>query len=284
MRILILGASGMLGSAVFRYLQGEKDLTVYGSIRSSNFKKVVPKELQERLIVMKNFSLKDDIEDELMKIKPNLVINCVGLVKQLKEAHNPILSLTINSIFPHRLAHFCKKIDARLIHISTDCVFSGSRGMYSEESFADANDLYGRSKFLGEVDYPNAITLRTSIIGHELQTSRSLIDWFLSQEGFVEGYRRAIFSGLPTVELAKIITNFVIPKPDMTGLYHVSADPINKYDLLNMVAQEYGKKIQIKANDFFMIDRSLDSSKFRAATGYLPKPWKEMIHEMHEFG
>ena len=156
--------------------------------------------------------------------------------------------------------------------------------MYMEADASDAKDLYGRSKYLGEVDYPNAITLRTSIIGHELDGARSLVGWFLAQEGSVKGFKRAIFSGLPTVEIARIIRDFVIPHPELHGTYHVSAEPINKYDLLQLVAQVYGKTIEIIPDDKFTIDRSLDSSRFRELTGYSPPNWTELVQVMREFG
>ena len=191
---------------------------------------------------------------------------------------------SINALLPHRLARLCEVTGARLVHMGTDCVFSGAKGMYTEADASDAKDLYGRSKYLGEVDYPHAITLRTSIIGHELNGSRSLVGWFLAQEGSVKGFKRAIFSGLPTVEIARLIRDYVIPYPDLHGLYHVSAEPINKFDLLTLVANHYGKSIDILRDETFVIDRSLDSTRFRAVTGFHPAPWDELIRVMHNFG
>ena len=156
--------------------------------------------------------------------------------------------------------------------------------MYTEGDASDAKDLYGRSKYLGEVDYPHAITLRTSIIGHELEGARSLVGWFLAQEGNVKGFKRAVFSGLPTVEIARIIRDYVIPHPELHGLYHVSAEPINKYDLLRLVAQVYEKEIGIDPDETLVIDRSLDSTRFRKLTGYNPPAWPELIQSMHQFG
>jgi len=218
------------------------------------------------------------------KVQPDVVINAVGLVKQLAAGCDPLRTLPINTLFPHRLARLCSLVGARLVHISTDCVFSGVKGMYTEADTPDASDLYGRSKLLGEVDYPHAVTLRTSMIGHELSGARSLVGWFLSQGAQVKGYRRAIFSGLPTVEIARVIRDYVLPHPELQGVYHLSADPISKYDLLKMVARVYGKSIEIVPDDTLVIDRSLDSSRFRVAAGYVPKSWDEMIVAMHEFG
>jgi dTDP-4-dehydrorhamnose reductase len=187
-------------------------------------------------------------------------------------------------MLPHRLARVCGLVGARLVHVSTDCVFSGAKGGYIEADFADADDLYGRSKYLGEVDYPHAVTLRTSIIGHELDGARSLLCWFLAQGSSVRGFTRAVFSGLPTVELARVIRDYVLPAPALRGLYHVSSAPINKYELLGLIAKTYGKSIDITPQDEPVIDRSLDSTRFRAATGYSPPPWPDLIEQMRAFG
>jgi dTDP-4-dehydrorhamnose reductase len=199
----------------------------------------------------------------------------------LAEANNPLLAVPINTLLPHRLAALCSVSGARLVHISTDCVFSGSKGGYLESDFPDAYDLYGRSKLLGEVDYPNAITLRTSIIGHEISGSRSLVGWFLAQEGRVKGFTRAKFSGLPTVELARVVRDFVLPRPELHGLYHVAAEPIDKFKLLMLIAQVYGKKIEIIPDNDFAIDRSLNGERFKAATGYVAPSWQTLIERMH---
>jgi len=173
---------------------------------------------------------------------------------------------------------------SRLVHISTDCVFSGAKGMYTEVDVADARDLYGLSKYLGEVDYPSAVTLRTSIVGHELGTAHGLVGWFLAQKGTVKGFTRAIFSGLPTVELARVVRDYVLPRPELRGVHHVSAEPISKYDLLQLVAEVYGKDVQLTPDDKLVIDRSLDSSRFRRLTGYAPAAWPELVRVMHQFG
>lgn len=216
-------------------------------------------------------------------MNPDIVINCIGVVKQVPDSDTPLVAIPINALLPHRMARLCELSGARFVHISTDCVFSGSKGMYTEYDIADATDFYGRTKYLGEVDYPNAITLRTSIIGHELNGSRSLIDWFLSERNSVNGYKRAIFSGLPTVEVARVIRDHVIPNPELHGVYHLSVDPINKFDLLTLVSKIYGKIIDIKPDNKFTVDRSLDSTRFREATTFTPKPWADLICEMHEF-
>jgi dTDP-4-dehydrorhamnose reductase len=216
-------------------------------------------------------------------VRPDVVINCIGLVKQLADANDPLAAIPINALLPHRLARLCSVTGARLIHMSTDCIFSGAKGMYTETDVSDAKDLYGLSKYLGEVDYPNALTLRTSIIGHELNSAHSLVGWFLAQQSSVRGYRRAIFSGLPTVELARVIRDYVIPNKELHGVYNVSSEPINKFELLRLIAMAYGKTIDIIPDDLFVLDRSLDSTRFRAATGYQPQPWSDLVRCMRDF-
>jgi dTDP-4-dehydrorhamnose reductase len=283
-KVMVIGATGMLGSAVIKLLRARADWQVFGTVRSENAKRLFMSDIAERLFFGVDVEQNDSLIEAFTRIRPDVVINCVGLVKQLVVAEDPLQAIPINAILPHRLARLCKLAGARLVHISTDCVFSGDKGLYTEADAADAKDLYGRSKYLGEVDYPHAITLRTSIIGHELDGARSLIGWFLAQTGSVKGYRRAIFSGLPTVEIARVIRDYVIPHPELHGLYHVSAAPISKFDLLTLVAQTYGKTIDIVADDQLVIDRSLDSTQFRQATGFSPKPWAELISSMRDFG
>ena len=284
MRVLVLGIGGMLGSALFKKYSNDVKMITYGTVRNSLALKYFDTRWHKQIICNLDVDSNASLSELFARIKPDIVINCIGLVKQVSEANDPLQAIAINSLFPHRIASLCGMFEARLVHISTDCVYSGRAGNYKESDFADANDLYGRSKFLGEVDYPHAITLRTSIIGHELQGNRSLVNWFLTQDGPIQGYQNAIFSGLPTVELARVIQDFVIPNPELCGLFHVSVNPISKYDLLNIVAKEYCKKIEIIPNSEFKIDRSLNSSKFRSATGFIAKEWSQLIAEMHAFG
>lgn len=283
MKILILGASGMLGNAVIRVLSEKADWQVHGTVRSEASKRHFQESIAKRLLAGVDVEQQDSLTQAFIRIRPDVVINCVGLVKQLAEADDPLQAVPINTLLPHRLARLCELAGARLVHMSTDCVFAGDKGGYLESSPSDAKDLYGRSKYLGEVDYPHAVTLRTSIIGHELQSAHGLIDWFLSQQGKCKGYTRAIFSGVPTVVLAKIIRDVVIPRPDLHGVYHVAAKPISKFDLLNLVAKVYGKQIEIVPDDKLAIDRSLDAGRFREATGYVAPEWQEMIELMHTY-
>jgi dTDP-4-dehydrorhamnose reductase len=284
MRTLVLGANGMLGHTVFRVLSKDTGLEVVGTVRGNGAPQGPDESARKRLITGVDVEQPDALIRVFATARPQVVINCVGLVKQLAVAQDPLRALPINALLPHRLAGLCEAADARLIHVSTDCVFSGKKGHYLESDFPDADDLYGRSKLLGEVDYPHAITLRTSIIGPELTGSHGLVAWFLSQAGPVRGFRQAIFSGLPTVELATVIRDLVLPRPDLRGLYHVASDPINKYELLRLVAAAYGKTNDINPDDKLVMNRSLNGMRFEESTGYVAPPWPELVRRMHEFG
>lgn len=214
-------------------------------------------------------------------VKPDAVVNAIGIIKQLPSAKNTIVTLEVNSIFPHKLAELAKPNGFRLIGISTDCVFSGRKGNYSEADISDAEDLYGKSKNLGEVVGENCLTLRTSIIGPELETAHSLLEWFLSNRGGkVKGFTKAIYSGFPTVVLADILADILENHPELEGLYHVSSEPINKYDLLKLIDKYYRSNIEIEPDDDFKIDRSLNSDKFRSLAGFKPASWESMIEKM----
>lgn len=284
MRILVLGASGMLGHAVVRMLATGHDAhQIVAASRSLNLRTRFPELSEIEPITGFDAENTDALLELFTRVRPDCVINCIGLVKQRSDANDPLVALPINAMLPHRLIRLCAISGARFVHISTDCVFQGTRGNYSEDDLSDATDLYGKSKYLGEVGGPNAITLRTSIIGHELKGTQGLIEWFLAQQGSIRGYKKAIFSGLPTVELAKVIRDHVLPRPDLCGVFHVAAAPISKFDLLALVAQTYGKNITIEPDETFSIDRSLDGSRFREATGYVAPPWPELVALMHAY-
>ena len=281
-KVLIIGASGMLGNSTYRLFASSQGFRVTATARSLMGLDLLPRSDSARIIGGVDVADFDRLVRLFGEERPDVVINCVGVIKQLAAAKDPLISIKINALFPHRLAQLCAAGNARLVQISTDCVFTGRRGNYRETDFPDADDLYGRTKLLGEVDYPNAVTLRTSIIGHEIGTALSLVDWFLSQPGpEVRGYRKAIYTGLPTVELARVIRDVVIPRPNLRGLWHLSSDPISKYDLLHLVAKTYGKQIDILSDDSVHIDRSLDGSRFRDATGYIAAPWSDLVKQMH---
>jgi dTDP-4-dehydrorhamnose reductase len=282
-RILVLGASGMLGNAVLRYFATQTEHEVVGIVRSAGSARLLPEAVQDRIALGGDVDDVDALVRMFDRHRPTVVVNCVGLVKQLGDAKDPLAAIPVNAVLPHRLARLCALAGTRLVHLSTDCVFTGDKGMYREDDLPDAQDVYGRTKLLGEVDYPHALTLRTSIIGHELASHHSLVCWFLSQHGPVRGFSQAIFSGLPTVEIARVIDKYVLDRPELRGLYHLSAEPIDKFSLLQLVAKTYGKETAITDDRSFVIDRSLDSTRFRGATGYQPEPWPALVRRMHEF-
>ena len=280
MRLLVLGSTGLIGHAVFQTLNQCKDFKVTGTVRSEDQKNTFDVSIQDQLLDGIDVTNKSILTEVFERVKPDQVINCIGYTK-----HQPddlMACMTLNSTLPHRLLDLSNQFNSRLIHISTDCVFSGRRGNYQESDIPDAEDVYGKSKILGEISDGNSITLRTSTIGHELLANHGLLNWFLSQHDSCEGYRNAIFSGLPTVIFAEIIRDLVVPNLQLQGLYHVSAAPINKYDLLTLIAEIYKKKILIKVNDEIRIDRSLNSKKFKDATGFRPPPWENLINYMHK--
>ena len=282
MRVLVLGANGMLGNAVFRVLSENPNLEVLGTIRSKSSEQLFTKEIVSHLISEIDIECEESLNKAFLKARPDIVINCVGLIKQLSSFNDPLQIIPINSILPHRLARLCEG-RSRLIHISTDCVFDGLKGGYVESDCANARDLYGMSKYLGEVSYPHSITLRTSMIGSELQSKNSLVEWFLSQGLSCNGFTKAIFSGLPTVVLAQIIRDIIIPHNELSGVYHLAAKPISKHDLLTLIADIYDKPIQIIPDDSLVINRSLNADKFRRETGYIAPEWPSLIRTMYSY-
>jgi len=280
-RILIVGAAGMLGHVLLSELSARDGLEVLGTVRAGEgLGRWFPADLLARIRGGVDAERFDTVRRALDAVRPDAVVNCTGIVKQRPDAKDPVISIRTNSLFPHLLARACAEAGARMIHIGTDCVFSGEKGGYRESDRPDPADLYGRTKLLGEVNAAGTVTLRTSLIGHELSGRQGLVEWFLAQEGTVKGFARALFSGFPTVEMARIVAERVIPNEGLTGLYHVSSDPIAKYDLLRLVAEEYGVRIGIDREEEFACDRSLDSSRFRESTGYEPPPWPELVARM----
>lgn len=280
MRILIFGGNGMLGHKLVQVL-GEK-LEVWTTIRgefsgAERFGIFNRDRAIERVDVTDLASVRRAIETA----KPNVVINAVGVVKQLPTSKDVVKTLLINSIFPHQLAGLSEEFGFRLICISTDCVFDGRKGNYNEQDDANALDLYGRSKNLGEVSGGNCLTLRTSIIGRELDTNHSLVEWFLSSRGGkINGFVNAIYSGFPTIVFADIITDLILNHGGLSGLFHVSSEPISKFRVLELINEDFRAGVQIEPFEDFTIDRSLNSTKFRDATGFKPQPWEKMIERM----
>jgi dTDP-4-dehydrorhamnose reductase len=279
-KVLILGGAGMLGHKLWQIYRERFDtwVTVRSSFRDCERYGLLD---QTRTIDGVDASEFHSVVRACATVMPDVVINCIGIIKQRPTAKDPAISLTINSLFPHYLANLCSATGARLIHISTDCIFSGQKGMYREDDVSDAEDLYGRTKFLGEVSGPGCLTLRSSIIGRELETNSGLVEWFLSQDGeMVRGYTRAIYSGFTTMEFSRIISGIIENESGLSGVLQVSSHPIAKYDLLCLLKEAFHLSIDIKPYDQPVIDRSLDSTRFRQITGYKPPSWPEMIAEM----
>ncbi len=281
MRILIFGGAGMLGHRLWMNLNQvhETWVTVHGEASELSDLPV----FSPRYILPYVDALRfDQVVRAVNSVRPDWVINCIGLIKQKAQALDSLASISLNALFPHQLSQVCQMVEARMIHLSTDCVFSGKKGQYVEQDNSDAEDLYGRTKFLGEVASPHAITVRTSMIGRELRTKYGLVEWFLAQKGAIKGYRKSIFSGFTTDELSHILLHYVLPRPELSGIYHVSSEPISKYDLLMLVKESFGLPIDILPEEEPMVDRSLDSTRFRRATGYRPPTWRAMIDKLKE--
>jgi len=281
MKALILGGSGMLGHKLWQlfgrgfntYVTLRRDFAAY-----KDYQLFTPSRSLDH-VSAEDF---ESVVGAIDVVRPEVIVNCIGIVKQSEAAKDPLLSIEVNALFPHRLARVCQEKGIRLIHISTDCVFSGRKGNYGEDDLSDAEDLYGRTKFLGELSYEGCLTIRTSMIGRELETSNGLIEWFLSQEGkTVGGYTRAIFSGFTTNALAEIIATIIDRQTQLHGLWHVASAPISKYDLLSLVREVYGLNIRIEPDEAVICDRSLNAERFRQATGFVAPPWYDMIEQMY---
>ena len=280
MRLLILGGSGMLGHQLWRGLHAQHDTWV--TLRRPVADFAVHNLFDEAKAIQLD-DITDDtaLERALGQAKPEAVINCVGLIKQRDEASDEALTLRVNAEFPHRLAKRCGEAGARLIHFSTDCIFAGTKGNYTESDPSDAADLYGQSKHQGEVADAHSVTLRTSVIGHELGTNLALLDWFLSQRGqAISGFTKAIYSGFTTLEMARIVDRILTQHPALSGVWHVASEPISKFGLLQLCREKLGWEGVIEPSDEFVCDRSLNADRFNQATGYTPPSWEAMISEL----
>lgn len=283
MKILILGANGMLGNACMNHFLTKSNFKVLGTVRFESVINLFTPDVTN--FIIPNINISDELvqKDLIARERPDVVINCVGIVKQVSNGNDYLRSITLNSLLPHQLAKRCEEYESRLIHISTDCVFSGTKGSpYLESDKADADDLYGKTKFLGEViNEPHVLTLRTSYIGNELNGANGLLEWFLSQTQECQGFTKAIYSGMPSIILAEVIEKVLLEHPELFGLYQVGSSPISKYNLLELIAKVFKKKINIIPNDNLIIDRSLDGALFCEATGFIAPSWEEMIEKMY---
>ena len=279
-RVLVLGGTGMLGHAVWGTCRERFD--AYATVRADELGGAAAEVLDaERTVTGVLIEEPRSIARALDETKADAVVNCIGVVKQAVD--DPAVAIRANALFPHELAAACRERGARLIHVSTDCVFSGRRGGYAESDVPDPVDLYGRSKLLGEPAIPGALTIRTSMIGREISTSHGLLEWFLSQSGgSVRGFTRAVFSGPTTPVLSRAIADVIERHEELEGLWHVGAEPIDKHRLLALLRDAFDVDTEIEADDGVVIDRSLDSSRFRDATGWSPPAWEEMVTELAE--
>lgn len=284
MRIMVFGASGMLGHQMVRVLSENPNLNVYGTLRSTKDERF--KSFSDNISFIEGVDAEciNVFEKKFIELAPDVVINCIGLVKQKTHAQQHSNMITLNSLFPHRLNELCEKVDAYLIHFSTDCVFSGTVGNYKEQDLPDAMDLYGRSKLLGEPISKRSISLRTSMIGHELTGKHGLLEWFLMQDKKCVGFKKAIFSGFSAVELAAIVRDYIINDQSLNGLYHVASSPLSKYDLLSLVATIYEKEIFITPEEETVVNRSLCGALFEQSTGFCPPSWSTLIRRMRDYG
>ena len=280
MRALVLGGAGMLGHRLWREL--DRHVDAFATVRSSADDYASLDWFDPRRIIGAVDVLSDaDLDRAMSAARPDVVINAVGIVKQRRDAESATTTIAVNALLPHRLADQCAAAGARLIHISTDCVFAGTKGAYTEADVPDAHDLYGRSKLLGEVDRAGCLTVRTSMVGREIRTSRGLFEWFFSHRGeIVPGFTRARFSGLTTAELSRVIADIVQRQPELRGVWHVAGDPINKFDLLTIVNDAFRLGSTLRADESFVCDRTLDASRFMNATGYRPPSWAAMVAEL----
>lgn len=280
MKILIIGGNGMLGHKLVSEFQKNNEVWTTLQKEFSNFKKFGIFD-QKKTFSGIDVKVTSDVENIIKEVEPDIIFNAVGIVKQRNDSKNITETLEINSIFPHKLAELAKKYKSKLILFSTDCVFNGIKGNYTESDQPDAADLYGISKRFGEINSDNCLTIRTSIIGRELISTHSLLEWFLSQTNKkVLGYENAIFSGFPTIVLAEIFKNMLDNFISLNGIYHISSTPINKYELLKLIKKYYEMEVEIEPFGDFRIDRSLDSEKFKKKTNFVSETWEKMIQKM----
>ena len=282
LRILVLGATGMLGHKLWQYLSSrfpDTFATTRKSLSSYRSKDLVNRSRIIDSIEADDFAVLTGV---MRSVKPDFILNCIGITKRHAEADSPSHAIALNSLFPHRLVEWGKRNSARVINFSTDCVFSGLQGGYDENSTPNATDLYGKTKALGEIQGENALTLRSSFIGTELENGSELLEWFLSQKGTVRGFTKAIYSGLTVIELCRVVEKILVHHPATKGLYNISSDPISKFDLLMLIKRKMLLDIEVVPYDNDFCDRSLNSAKFRIDFKYTPPSWDVMIQELSE--
>ena len=280
MRILILGGTGMLGHQLYQHLSSRFPDT-YATIRQSCSNYKLGKLINSGRIIESVDVTEFPVLTGIMKcVRPDVILNCIGVTKRRKEANEAIHAVTLNSLLPHMLAEWGRKNSSKVINFSTDCVFDGKAGNYDDDSATNAVDLYGKTKAIGEIQGENALTLRSSFIGTELDGGTELLEWFIAQTGTVKGFKNAIYSGLTTLELSRVIEKILVQHPGAIGVYNVSSDPISKYELLVLIRDKMHLNIEVIPDENMRCDRSLNSSRFRQEFNYVPPSWKAMVDEL----
>ena len=280
-KVLVLGASGMLGNAVYRNFQERPDIELTGVLRSNKARRTLRESATARLIIDPNFTSNEVLRTIMDSVAPDEIINCVGYVKQRVQKNSSLEQIFLNSFFPHQLSELAFGVGARLCHVSTDCVFSGEKGGYAETDRPDPLDFYGATKWVGEISGERNLTLRTSIIGHELKNRSGLLEWFLSQRGEVDGFTNAIFSGVTTLEFSELYYQLITKHQRLMGLFHVASEPISKFDLLSLIKDIYAVDVDLTPNGKIRIDRSLNGSLLKSITGYSHPNWSDAIRAMY---
>lgn len=281
MRIAILGVSGLIGHTLLKTLSNEFEIFGILHKKKDYYNNL---ELFNGNNIIENIDVKERVKlyGALSAINPDVILNCVGITKRKQEIHDLTNAININSLFPHELAMFAKENNIKVIHFSTDCVFDGKLGNYTEESNTTAEDIYGKSKALGEIKYENALTIRSSFIGHELFSKTELLEWFLSQEGkTVKGFTKAMYSGVSTKYLSNVVATIIRDYPTLSGLRHLSIDkPISKYDLLCLARDAYGINVEIIPDNTFEIMPTLNGNKLRNELNLSVPAWGKMMSEL----
>lgn len=281
MKVMVLGATGMLGHMLLRRLVSYPAYQGHGVVRDAV---AIPR---LRTFGIQNFSCLRDamdmrsVQSLLLEVRPDVVVNCISVAKG--KMQSPEWAYPVYSLLPRRLSYACRVLGIRMIQIGSDGVFSGKKGQYVESDIPDAEDIYGSAKLLGEVEGPGALTLRLSMIGPQLNGVDGLLEWFLANRGKCRGYTRSIFSGLPTTEISRVLAEYVLPDPGLSGIYHVAARPISKYHLLQQLAIAFGNEVELEGDESVVMDRSLCADRFRDAVGYVPPEWRRLVQEMRDF-
>ena len=279
-KILVLGASGMLGHMLIRVLSLRHQVvgttsSIYD--RESHLARILSQDNWVDQVDVRNLPT---VEEAIRATNPDVVINCVGVIKQKMESRNIMDAILINSLIPHQLANICNQTHSRLIHFSTDCVFDGSPGIKKVNDLPNATDLYGTTKRLGEVDYAPALTLRTGFVGRQLSGFEGLFEWVRSQRGkTINGYQNAIYSGFTAMALARIIQQIIEEHVELSGLHQVAGNHINKFDLITKLNEYLDLDLTIIKNTDFMCDRSMDGTEFTKLTNIPIPSWDDMLAE-----